>query len=113
MDWKGGYESFENSFETKRELESIDGSPVLYFIGNNQPFSGSVERNSSQRVSVDQYNAGLLEGKSIRKSTDGSWVEAHYKGGKLHGKMIFYDRDGQIRSIMNYDKGEILTEISD
>ena len=113
MDWKGEYESFENSFETKRELESIDGSPVLYFIGNNQPFSGSVERNSSHRVSVDEYNAGLLEGKSIRKSTDGSWVEAHYKGGKLHGKMIFYDRDGQIRSIMNYDKGEILTEAND
>ena len=113
IDWKGGYESFENSFETKQELESSDGSSVLYLKGTNKPFSGTVEINSTQRVSFDEYNIGLLEGKSIRKSVDGSWVEAYYRAGKLHGKMTFYDRDGQIRSIMNYDNGVISPEASD
>jgi antitoxin component YwqK of YwqJK toxin-antitoxin module len=108
IDWKGGYESFENSFETKQELESAGEIPVLYLRGNSQPFSGTVERNSTNITSLDEYNAGLLEGKSIRKSADGSWVEANYRGGKLHGKMTFFDKNGNIRSVMNYENGAIL-----
>ena len=113
IDWKGGYESFENSFITKQEFESSDGNPVLYLKGTNKAFSGTVEINSTRRISFDEYNVGLLEGKSIRKSSDGSWVEAQYRAGKLHGKMTLYDRDGQIRSIMNYDNGVISPEASD
>ena len=45
---------------------------LFYLRGNSQPFSGTVEKNSTDRLSVDEYNAGLLEGKSIRKSVDGS-----------------------------------------
>jgi antitoxin component YwqK of YwqJK toxin-antitoxin module len=107
IDWKGGYDSFENSFETKQELESSGESPVLYLRGNSQPFSGTVERNSTNIMSFDEYNAGLLEGKSIRKSADGSWVEANYRGGKLHGKMTFFDKNGNVRSVMNYENGAI------
>tara|TARA_B100001287_G_scaffold225199_1_gene194680 strand:+ start:135 stop:557 length:423 start_codon:yes stop_codon:yes gene_type:complete len=107
IDWKGGYDSFENSFETKQELESSGEIPVLYLRGNSQPFSGTVERNSTNIMSLDEYNAGLLEGKSIRKSADGSWVEANYRGGKLHGKMTFFDKNGNIRSVMNYENGLI------
>jgi len=107
IDWKGDYDSFENSFETKQELESSGESPVLYLRGNSEPFSGTVEKNSTERLSVDEYNAGILEGKSIRKSVDGSWVEANYREGKLHGKMIFYDKNGDIRSVMNYENGAI------
>lgn len=107
IDWKGGYDSFENSFETKQELESSGEIPVLYLRGNSQPFSGTVERNSTNIMSLDEYNAGLLEGKSIRKSADGSRVEANYRGGKLHGKMTFFDKNGNIRSVMNYENGLI------
>ena len=107
IDWKGGYDSFENSFETKQELESAGEIPVLYLRGNSEPFSGTVERNSTNITSLDEYNAGLLEGKSIRKSADGSWVEANYRGGKLHGKMTFFDKNGNIRSVMNYENGLI------
>jgi antitoxin component YwqK of YwqJK toxin-antitoxin module len=107
IDWKGRYDSFENSFETKQELESAGEIPVLYLRGNSQPFSGTVERNSTNIMSLDEYNAGLLEGKSIRKSADGSWVEANYRGGKLHGKMTFFDKNGNIRSVMNYENGLI------
>ena len=107
IDWKGDHDSFENSFETKQELESSGESPVLYLRGNSEPFSGTVEKNSTDRLSVDEYTEGLLEGKSIRKSLDGSWVEANYREGKLHGKMTFYDKNGDIRSVMNYENGSI------
>ena len=113
IDWKGGYDSFENYFETKQELESSGESPVLYLRGNSQPFSGTVEKNSTDRLSVDEYNAGVLEGKSIRKSVDGSWVEANYREGKLHGKMTFYDKNGDIRSVMNYKNGAISPQAID
>ena len=113
IDWKGGYDSFENSFETKQELESSGESPVLYLRGNSEPFSGTVEKNSTDRLSVDEYNAGVLEGKSIRKSVDGSWVEANYREGKLHGKMTFYDKNGDIRSVMNYENGAISPQTID
>ena len=113
IDWKGDYDSFENSFETKQELESSGKSPLLYLRGNSQPFSGTVEKNSTDRLSVDEYNAGLLEGKSIRKSVDGSWVEANYREGKLHGKMTFYDKNGDIRSVMNYENGAISPQAID
>lgn len=113
IDWKGDHDSFENSFETKQELESSGESPVLYLRGNSEPFSGTVEKNSTDRLSVDEYNAGVLEGKSIRKSVDGSWVEANYREGKLHGKMTFYDKNGDIRSVMNYENGAISPQAID
>ena len=61
---------------SKQNMNRSSGeSPVLYLRGNGQPFPGTVEKNSTDRLSVDEYNAGLLDGKSIRKSVDGSWVE--------------------------------------
>ena len=53
------------------------------------------------------YFNGLLNGKSIKKSADGSWVEASYVDGKLEGPMKLYDRSGEIRSILNYSKGKL------
>ena len=86
---------------------------ILYLKGETQPFSGSVERNSSHRLSRDKYQDGLLEGISIRISVDGSCVEANYKAGKLHGKMTFYDSNGKIRTVMNFDHGVLKPEITD
>ena len=44
---------------------------------------------------------------SIKKSKDGSWVEANYKDGKLHGEMIFYGRNGKKRSVLTYENGQL------
>ena len=108
IEWKGDFAAFEESFEQKYDLDSFDESSVLYLKGEKSPFSGSVEKNSTSRLSVDKYEDGLLDGLSIRKSADGSWVEANYKAGKLHGKMTFYDKSGKVRSEMNYENGTLL-----
>ena len=107
-EWKGDFVTFEDSFEQKQDLGSSDESPVLYLKGKDNPFSGSVEMNSTTRMTIDKYEAGLLNGLSIRKSSDGSWVEANYKAGKLHGEMIFYGKNGNVRSVMNYENGKLI-----
>ena len=107
-EWKGDFVTFEDSFEQKQDLGSSDESPILYLKGNDNPFSGSVEKNSTTRLTIDKYEAGLLNGLSIRKSSDGSWVEANYKAGKLHGEMIFYGKNGNVRSVMNYENGKLI-----
>lgn len=111
--WKGDFSTFEDSFEQKQDLGSSDESPILYLKGEDKPFSGSVEKNSSTRLTIDKYADGLLNGISIRKSSDGSWVEANYKAGKLHGKMTFYDKNGNIRSVMNYENGSLIPTRAD
>ena len=72
-EWKGDFSTFEDSFEQKQDLGSSDESPILYLKGRDYPFSGSVEKNSTTRFTIDKYDAGLLNGLSIRKSSDGSW----------------------------------------
>ena len=62
---------------------------------------------------MDNYEDGLLDGLSVRKSADGSWVEANYKSGKLHGKMTFYDGNGKVRSVMNYENGNLVPQSTD
>ena len=113
IEWQGDFDTFEHSFQKKEFKESNVSGAILYLKGETQPFSGSVERNSSHRLSRDKYQDGLLEGISIRKSVDGSWVEANYKAGKLHGKMTFYDSNGKIRTVMNFDHGVLKPEITD
>ena len=112
-EWKGDFSTFDDSFEQKQDLGSSDESPILYLKGEDKPFSGSVEKNSSTRLTIDKYADGLLNGISIRKSSDGSWVEANYKAGKLHGKMTFYDKIGNIRSVMNYENGSLIPTRAD
>ena len=112
-EWKGDFSTFKDSFEQKQDLGSSDESPILYLKGEDKPFSGSVEKNSSTRLTIDKYAGGLLNGISIRKSSDGSWVEANYKAGKLHGKMTFYDKNGNIRSVMNYKNGSLIPTRAD
>ena len=108
VEWKGAFETFENTFEKKPSLDSTDHEEILYLKGDGQPFSGSIERNSTSRISLDEYDNGRLEGVSVRKSADGSWVEAKYKDGKLHGKMTFYGTNGEIRSVMYYQNGNLI-----
>ena len=52
------------------------------------------------------FSGGLLNGKSIKTSPDGSWVEANYLNGQLHGEMTFYNSEGKVRSVMIYKEGK-------
>ena len=39
--------------------------------------------NETSHVSEKEYHDGILDGKSIKRSLDGSWVEANYRKGKI------------------------------
>jgi hypothetical protein len=102
--WQGSGEAFEREFQYQPDLGD---SLILIRNGSNESYSGSVERNDSGTMTKQIYFNGLLNGKSIKKSADGSWVEASYVDGKLEGPMKLYDRSGEIRSILNYSKGKL------
>lgn len=82
--------------------------PVLVSTKSNTQFSGVLERNSSKVTTMQSYQGGLLNGTSVKKSKDGSWVEAQFKGGKLHGEMKLFNKSGKLRSIMNYEDGVLV-----
>jgi antitoxin component YwqK of YwqJK toxin-antitoxin module len=103
--WQGNEESFENEFTY--QLDVVHDSTILTHKISNELYSGVVEINQSGRITEQNYSLGRLDGKSVKKSPDGSWVEAHYVEGKLEGPMIFYDRSGKIRSTLNYSNGNL------
>ncbi len=103
--WEGNQSGFEEGFVFRKD----GNQSVLRVKGAAVPFSGTVERNSTSGITTQQFSGGKLEGKSIKKSPDGSWVEAHYRNGKLHGKMTFHSPDGRVRSVLRYEDGRLLT----
>jgi len=104
--WQGTEESFESEFSYQADL--VDDSVILTRSGSTESYSGFVEINQSGRITEQIYADGRLNGKSIKKSTDGSWVEANYVDGKLDGPMKLYDRFGELRSTLNYSEGKLL-----
>lgn len=100
-DWKGEEEDFKKNFTTKSE----GNSSIVVSSETNLPLEGKVERNSSVSSTSQNFSGGKLNGVSVKKSKDGSWVKAHYKDGTLHGEMIFYSNKGKVRTILNYDSG--------
>ena len=106
--WKGEEEEFDKSFDYDNSLDAYS-KPVLVESGSRSPYSGVLELNSSGQVTCKTYQDGILNGSSVKRSKDGSWVEANYREGKLHGKMTFYDANGKIRTVMNYENGKLKT----
>ena len=104
--WQGTEESFETEFSYQADL--VDDSVILTRNGSTESYSGFVEINQSGRITEQIYADGRLNGKSIKKSADGSWVEANYVDGKLDGPMKLYDRFGELRSTFNYSEGKLL-----
>lgn len=100
-DWKGEEEDFKKNFTTKSE----GNSSIVVSSETNLPLEGKVERNSSVSSTSQNFSGGKLNGVSVKKSKDGSWVKAHYRDGILHGEMIFYSNKGKVRTILNYDSG--------
>jgi antitoxin component YwqK of YwqJK toxin-antitoxin module len=100
-DWKGEEENFKKNFIIKSE----GNSSIVVSSETYLPLEGKVERNSSVSSTSQNFSGGKLNGVSIKKSKDGSWVKAHYRDGILHGKMIFYSKSGKVRTILNYESG--------
>lgn len=104
--WQGTEELFESEFSYQADL--VDDSVILTRNGSTESYSGSVEINQSGTITEQIYAEGRLNGKSIKKSADGSWVEANYVDGKLDGPMKLYDRFGELRSTLIYSEGKLL-----
>lgn len=102
-DWQGEEEDFKKNFTTKSE----GNSSIVVSSETNLPLEGKVERNSSVSSTSQNFSGGKLNGVSVKKSKDGSWVKAHYRDGILHGEMIFYSNKGKVRTILNYDSGAL------
>ena len=91
-DWNGTEADFEDSFKVLETHDfKTDSSLLLVDKKSGNSFTGNLERSGIKQSTKQNYSNGLLHGKSIKSSSDGSWVEAHYLRGKLHGNMIFYD----------------------
>ena len=101
--WQGEEEEFKNTFRVISE----GNSSVLISSESAIPFDGMVERNSTTSSTSQNFSRGMLNGVSIKKSKDGSWVKAHYKNGSLNGDMIFYNKSGKVRTILKYENGLI------
>ncbi|MBN37572.1 MAG: hypothetical protein CMI29_03825 [Opitutae bacterium] len=101
--WEGNQSGFELGFS----FRSIGNESVLHYEDSGRPFSGAIERNSSDVLTRQTFSSGKLNGLSSKRSKDGSWVEATYRDGLLHGAMTFYSADGSIRSVINFKEGRL------
>jgi len=103
-EWEGQEAEFIKDFTTQKE-----GNDTLILHRNStEPFEGKVERNGTTHSTVQNFERGRLNGKSVKKSMDGSWVEANYKDGKLDGELIFYSKNGKKRSVLKYSEGILI-----
>ena len=108
-DFNGTESDFVESFKFTESVSSDLGTPnLLVDRRSGKAYTGNVDRIGNQQSTSQKYLNGLLNGKSLKKSPDGSWVEAQYLGGQLHGPMRFYDADSIIRTEMFYEKGKLV-----
>ena len=107
--WKGSESGFRENFAYDKEVDDSTTKPILIESKSGNPYSGTLELNDSGKVTTKTYQDGVLGGISVKRSKDGSWVEAHYMNGELHGKMTFFDANGKIRTVMSYENGKLKT----
>ena len=102
--WEGQEVDFQKDFTTQK-----DGNETLILHQKSkEPFEGKIERNGTAYSTVQNFEEGKLNGKSVKKSKDGSWVEANYKNGKLNGDLIFFSKEGKKRSVLKYRNGVLI-----
>ena len=102
--WKGSTNEFNRQFQ--KNIES-DSTTILFDSKTKEKFEGLLETNDSNFMSKQTYESGKLNGESSLTLMNGSRVDANFKNGKLHGKMILRDSEGKIRSVITYDEGNI------
>ena len=102
--WKGSSNEFNQQFQKSIEPDS---TTILLDSKTKEKFEGLLETNDSSLMTKQNYESGKLNGESSLTSINGSRVDANFKNGKLHGKMILRDSEGNIRSVITYDEGKI------
>ena len=105
-EWSGSEEEFKQTFR-EIDTEESNQSILLTDKSTGKHYTGEIERNGVGRVTNQNFSNGLLHGKSVKKSDDGSWVEANYINGKLDGSIKFYKADGTLRSEIEYQNGKL------
>lgn len=109
-DWNGSENDFLKTFkELQREDQNF--SSILANRISGTPFTGNINRDEDGRFTEQIFVQGLLHGKSVKKSEGGSWVEANYKNGQLHGSLKFYRADGTLRSEIIYEDGKRIQSV--
>jgi antitoxin component YwqK of YwqJK toxin-antitoxin module len=106
-DWNGTGDDFERTFQMQESISDNSGNRLVV-KSTDLPYSGLIRRVDAERTTEQTYEEGLLSGKSVRKSVDGAQVEASYVDGKLHGKMVIYDANGNVRSTIEYGNGKLI-----
>ena len=107
QEWKGENSDFENEFVAKTNGNE---TLILHRV-TAKPFGGKVDRHGKSFTTTQNFENGKLNGRSIKKSFDGSWVEANYLDGKLNGEMIFYSKDGTRRSVLFFENGVLKKDL--
>ena len=105
-EWSGSEEEFMQNF-SEIDSEESNQSILLADKFTGKPYTGEIVRTSEGRLTNQNFSNGLLHGKSVKKSDDGSWVEANYLNGKLDGSIKFYQADGTLRSEIEYHNGKL------
>ncbi|MDA7822873.1 hypothetical protein N9A58_04725 [Opitutales bacterium] len=104
LEWTGNKESFDEEFTL---MQTLDSEAVLIKRVNKELVSGVIEFESDNITTRQNFASGQLNGKSTKRNKDGSWVEAHYLNGSLHGDMKFYDSKDNVRSSISYRNGKL------
>ena len=105
IQWNGDRAQFDNEFSFSKNLEAEN---ILTREVDGQPFSGFLILTSEGTRSEQTYSEGKLSGRSIKKNNDGSYVEANFLNGELHGEMKFYDSANNLRSTIVYTNGKLI-----
>ena len=111
-EWSGSEEEFMQKF-SEIDSEETNQSILLADKFTGKPYTGEIVRTSEGRLTNQNFSNGLLHGKSVKKSDDGSWVEANYLNGKLDGSIKFYQADGTLRSEIEYHNGKLGSSVVD
>ena len=108
--WSGNSQQFDKEFSFSQNLEAEN---ILTRKVDGHPFSGSLFLSSGGTRSEQTYSMGKLTGTSIKKNNDGSYVEANFHNGELHGEMKFYDSSKNLRSTIVYENGKLIPASKD
>ena len=73
-----------------------------------------IDGKSENGLKKHYLNNSLYTGKCSDNfpNSDQVYLEANYKDGLLHGYTIYYQKDGKVLMIHNYENGEIIKEIT-
>lgn len=78
--------------------ENFKGTDAEFFEAFNPNFDTFTKKDGS-------VFSGKIE--VIRGTTKLPWFSMDIKNGKKNGKVVFYFKDGKIKSVSNYDRGRI------